>query len=83
MMEYDVHTILDTLTFLATAWVVYSMYVPLAQTYQRDLDTVHTLYVVGMTGLDVFYSEWDPMALALESGFPLEATPSTSLTLSL
>lgn len=45
MMEYDVHTILDTLTFLATAWVVYSMMFPLAHTYQKELDTVHSVYV--------------------------------------
>lgn len=47
MMEYDVHTVLDTLTFLATAWVVYNMYIPLAHTHQKELDTVHTLYVAG------------------------------------
>lgn len=46
MMEYDIHTVLDIMTFLATAWVVYTIYIPLASTYQREQDSVHTIYVV-------------------------------------
>lgn len=46
MMEYDVHTVLDMLTLLATGWVVYTLRFQLADTYQDDQDTIKTYYVV-------------------------------------
>ena len=46
MMEYDVHTILDLLTLVATGFVIYGLRVPLKDTYQADQDTVQTYYVV-------------------------------------
>lgn len=47
MMEYDIHTILDLLTLAATGGVVYALRVPLAQSYQADLDKVHPALVAG------------------------------------
>lgn len=49
MMEYDVHTVLDMLTLLATAWVVYTLRFKLQDTYQDDQDSIKTYYVVGLS----------------------------------
>jgi ER lumen protein retaining receptor len=46
MMEYDVHTVLDMLTLVATAAVIYQLRVKLVDTYQDDQDSVKTYYVV-------------------------------------
>ena len=46
MMEYDIHTVLDLLTLVATIWVIYELRLPLKDTYQADQDTVQTYYVV-------------------------------------
>lgn len=34
MMEYDIHTLLDALTLVATGWVIYSLRGPLKESYQ-------------------------------------------------
>jgi len=47
MMEYDIHTLLDLLTLAATGGVVYALRIPLASSYQADLDAVHPLLVAG------------------------------------
>ena len=46
MMEYDIHTILDGLTLVATLWVIYEMRFVLKNTYQADQDSIQTYYVV-------------------------------------
>lgn len=46
MMEYDIHTILDALTLAATVYVIYMMMFQLKHTYQVELDTILTAYVV-------------------------------------
>ena len=46
MMEYDVHTVLDLLTLVATAWVIYTLRVTLRDSYQNEQDTIQTYYVV-------------------------------------
>ena len=46
MMEYDIHTVLDLLTLVATLWVIYELRFPLADTYQKDQDTIQAYYVV-------------------------------------
>ena len=46
MMEYDIHTILDGLSLVATLGVIYEMRFILKNTYQADQDTVQTYYVV-------------------------------------
>ena len=46
MMEYDIHTILDLLTLVATLWVIYELRMPLKDTYQAEQDTVQAYYVV-------------------------------------
>eukprot|EP00877_Chromochloris_zofingiensis_P000685 jgi/Chrzof1/10617/Cz05g05110.t1 len=47
MMEYDIHTVLDAMTLVATAWVLYSMIAtPVKQTYQAELDSVKWYYVI-------------------------------------
>jgi hypothetical protein len=51
MMEYDIHTVLDFLTLGATAWVVYTLRMPLKDTYQVEQDSVQSYYVVRFTPL--------------------------------
>ena len=46
MMEYDIHTVLDFLTLGATAWVIYTLQIPLKDTYQAEQDSVQSYYVV-------------------------------------
>ena len=46
MMEYDVHTLLDLLTLVATAWVIYMLRFKLSDSYQHEQDTIQTYYVV-------------------------------------
>ena len=46
MMEYDVHTLLDFLTLLATGWVLFTMHTKLKKSYTADLDTVRLEYIV-------------------------------------
>ena len=45
-MEYDIHTLLDLLTLVATLWVEYMMRGPLKSTYNDELDTIETWHVV-------------------------------------
>ena len=45
-MEYDVHTLLDGLTLVATAWVIYMLRFKLSDTYQAAQDSVQVVYVV-------------------------------------
>ncbi|KAK9866927.1 hypothetical protein WJX84_008096 [Apatococcus fuscideae] len=46
MMEYDIHTILDLLTLVATLWVIYIVRFQLYETYQPEQDSIHDVYVV-------------------------------------
>lgn len=47
MMEYDIHTLLDALTLVATAWVIYTMrFTDMKATYQQEQDTVRLYHVV-------------------------------------
>mmetsp|Transcript_22695 Transcript_22695/g.49707 ORF Transcript_22695/g.49707 Transcript_22695/m.49707 type:complete len:283 (-) Transcript_22695:918-1766(-) len=45
VMEYDIHTILDLFTLVATLWVEYMMRGPLKSTYNDELDTIETWHV--------------------------------------
>lgn len=45
VMEYDIHTLLDLLTLVATLWVEYMMRGPLKSTYSDELDTIKTWHV--------------------------------------
>ncbi|KAI3433349.1 hypothetical protein D9Q98_003167 [Chlorella vulgaris] len=45
MMEYDIHTLLDFLTLVATGWVIFSLRGPLKESYQSDLDVTNPLLV--------------------------------------
>ncbi|KAH7428025.1 hypothetical protein KP509_10G071800 [Ceratopteris richardii] len=45
VMEYDIHTLLDTATLVTTGWVVYMMRYKLKSTYLSDLDNF-PLYLV-------------------------------------
>lgn len=38
VMEYDIHTLLDSATFITTCWVIYMMRFRLKSTYLSDLD---------------------------------------------
>jgi hypothetical protein len=51
MMEYDIHTLLDALTLVATTAVIYALTAtPIKNTYQNDLDSVRWYYVVSAVG---------------------------------
>lgn len=54
-MEYDIHTILDAVTLSATAWVVFQMRVKLKHTYQAEMDSVTSYYVVRHTSPDTLF----------------------------
>lgn len=48
MMEYDIHTILDALTLVATGVILYCMTsTDMARTYQKEQDQVRFYFVVG------------------------------------
>lgn len=46
IMEQDVHTLLDLLTFAATGWVIFMMLTRARASWQADKDVLHELYVV-------------------------------------
>ena len=46
MMEYDIHTLLDFLTLLATVWVIYMLRFPLRSSYQDKEDSLKFYFVV-------------------------------------
>jgi hypothetical protein len=51
MMEYDIHTVLDGLTLLATLGVIYCMlFTEMKKTYQKEQDIVKFYYVVCLQG---------------------------------
>ncbi|GAX80905.1 hypothetical protein CEUSTIGMA_g8340.t1 [Chlamydomonas eustigma] len=58
MMEYDIHTVLDGLTLLATAGVVACLIFQPAvkQTYQRDQDRLQWYFVMGPCLLVAFFA---------------------------
>ncbi|KAJ7543375.1 hypothetical protein O6H91_09G034800 [Diphasiastrum complanatum] len=45
IMEHNIHTILDFLTLITTAWVIYMIRFKLKSTYMEDLDTLRIYYV--------------------------------------
>ena len=47
MMEYDIHTVLDLLTLVGTGSVIYALYGPLKETYQKEQDSLNPLFIVG------------------------------------
>ena len=67
MMEYDIHTVLDLLTLIATVWVIYTLRIPLKDTYQEEQDSVQTYFVV----------RWLPRHCCLDA--PDACTPSAVL----
>jgi len=46
-MEYDVHTLLDMLTLVATLYVIYTMQRKLARSYNARKDSVRIEYILG------------------------------------
>ncbi|XP_057435060.1 uncharacterized protein LOC130727823 [Lotus japonicus] len=46
VMEYDIHTILDTATLVTTLWVIYMMRFKLKSSYMDDKDNLPIYYVV-------------------------------------
>lgn len=63
MMEYDIHTVLDALTLLATSAVIFCMFKSdMRVTYQKDQDAVKFYFVVsrgaGFGCVDVWVGVW-------------------------
>lgn len=58
MMEYDIHTILDGLTLIATAGVIFCMTVPkeISVTYQKEQDRLKFYFVVAPCLLLAFFA---------------------------
>ncbi|KAK9113241.1 hypothetical protein Scep_020760 [Stephania cephalantha] len=46
VMEYDIHTLLDSATLITTLWVVYTIRFKLRSTYMEDKDNFAIYYVV-------------------------------------
>ncbi|XP_002981904.2 putative ER lumen protein-retaining receptor C28H8.4 [Selaginella moellendorffii] len=46
VMEYDIHTLLDTATLATTLWVIYMLRFKLKSTYMEDLDNLPSYYVI-------------------------------------
>lgn len=46
VMEYDIHTLLDSATLVATLWVIYMIRFKLRSTYMEDKDNLAIYYVV-------------------------------------
>lgn len=46
VMEYDIHTLLDTATLATTGWVIYTIRYKLKPTYLSDLDNFSNYFVV-------------------------------------
>eukprot|EP00250_Pteridium_aquilinum_P000247 c10272_g1_i1 orf=303-1130(+) len=46
VMEYDIHTLLDTATLITTCWVIYMIRYKLKSTYLSDLDNFPIYFVV-------------------------------------
>ena len=46
VMEYDIHTILDTAAFITTCWVIYTIRYKLKPTYRSGLDNFSNYLVV-------------------------------------
>ncbi|GMH18018.1 hypothetical protein Nepgr_019859 [Nepenthes gracilis] len=46
VMEYDIHTLLDTATLATTLWVIYMIRLKLKSTYMEDKDNFAIYYVV-------------------------------------
>ena len=83
------HTVLDLLTLVATAWVIYTLRVTLRDSYQNEQDTIQTYYVVRTSAACACAAE-SPMRMAQcvprwqQSGEPRPCRPrATRPTLSL
>lgn len=46
VMEYDIHTLLDTATLITTCWVIYMIRFKLKSTYLADMDNFPIYYVL-------------------------------------
>lgn len=46
VMEYDIHTLLDSATLVFTIWVIYMIRFKLRSTYMEDKDNFALYYVV-------------------------------------
>lgn len=46
VMEYDIHTLLDSATLVATLWVIYMIRFKLRPSYMEDKDNFPIYYVV-------------------------------------
>lgn len=54
VMEYDIHTVLDSATLATTLWVVYMMRFKLNSSYMVDQDNYPVYYVVGPCAILAF-----------------------------
>ncbi len=79
MMEYDIHTILDFFTLLATLWVIYIVRFQLYESYQPEQDSIHDVYVVS-TSLALYPAYIRTHALTIQmEGSTLHVLPNRNL----
>lgn len=67
MMEYDIHTLLDSATLVFTLWVIYMIRFNLRSTYMEDKDNFPLYYVVSEPAMNTwaiithwFHEQSDP-----------------------
>lgn len=49
VMEYDIHTILDSMTLITTLWVIYTIRFKLKSTHLAEMDNLPIYYVVRLS----------------------------------
>ena len=83
MMEYDIHTLLDFLTLLATVWVIYMLRFPLRSSYQDKEDSLKFYFVVSL-GSGCFAAQgeqYSPHVRSRAAAVPLLACRSVYIRL--
>ncbi|XP_057964417.1 uncharacterized protein LOC131155361 isoform X2 [Malania oleifera] len=70
VMEFDIHTLLDSATLLTTLWVIYMIRFNLKSSYMEDKDNFAVYYVVldsrGHLLVALGYGLWPSMVLISE-----------------
>lgn len=60
VMEFDIHTILDSATLATTLWVIYMIRFKLRSTYMEEKDNFAIYYVVSFHAFICLYCPLDP-----------------------
>lgn len=58
VMEYDIHTLLDSATLITTLWVIYMIRLNLKSSYMEEKDNFITYYVVSVLYVMITSHTW-------------------------